>query len=196
MADRFRNWYRIKSARLEGYDYSSIGGYFVTICTRDRKCLFGEIVHGKMKLSAIGEIARQYWQEIPEHFDNTDLDEFVMMPNHVHGIILILQQKPDDCRDVACNVSTHNVSTDSHSKNLAMSAISPKPGSLGTIIRSYKSAVTRWRGKNNYPQFSWQPRFYDHIIRNEKSLAAIRQYIYNNPTKWQIDRENSESVWY
>jgi len=191
MTDRFRNRYRIKSARLEGYDYSAIGGYFVTICTRDRECWFGEIVGGKMQLSVIGEMARQCWQEIPNHFDNTDLDEFVLMPNHVHGIILIIRDV--DGRDVACNVSTDS---DSDSKNMAMSIISPKPGSLATIIRSYKSAVTRWCGKNNCPQFAWQPRFYDHIIRNEKSLIAIRQYIYNNPAKWEIDRENPESVWY
>jgi REP element-mobilizing transposase RayT len=191
MTDRFRNQYRIKSARLEGYDYSSTGGYFVTICTRDREYWFGEIVGGKMQLSAIGEMTNRYWQEIPKHFDNVDLDESVVMPNHVHGIILILRERPDDDRDVACNVST-----DAQSKNLAMSVISPKPGSLGTIMRSYKSAVTRWCGKNSYPQFAWQSRFYDHIIRNEKSLMAIRQYIYNNPAKWEIDRENPESVWY
>lgn len=198
MADRFRSRYRIKSARLEGYDYSAIGGYFVTICTRDRECWFGEIVRGKMQLSEIGKMARQYWQEIAQHFDNVDLDEFVIMPNHVHGVLLIFRDGGRDValrdgRDVACNVSTD---ADTDSKNLAMSAISPKPGSLGTIIRSYKSAVTRWCGKNNYPQFAWQPRFYDHIIRNEKSLMAIRQYIYNNPVKWEIDRENPESVWY
>ncbi len=132
-----------------------------------------------MQLSQVGKIAQKHWQEIPEHFDDVDIDEYVIMPNHVHGIIVI--NKPR--RDVACYVSTNN--DDMHQ---TMSKLSPKPGSLGTIIRSYKSSVTRWCHHFDDDLFRWQPRFYENIIRGEKSLNNVRQYIIHNPAKWLEDQ--------
>ena len=100
----YKNKYRIESTRLPTYDYSSNGYYFVTICTHKKHCYFGKIINAKMQLSQVGKIAQKHWQEIPEHFDGVDIDEYVIMPNHVHGIIVI--NKPR--RDVACYVSTDN----------------------------------------------------------------------------------------
>ena len=172
----FNDRFRVASTRLKGWDYSSTGYYFVTICTRERQCWLGGVVDGFIRLSPVGEIAEKFWGEIPSHSSGVDLDEFVVMPNHLHGIVII-----KDCRrDVACNVSANSNE---------MSAISPKEGSLGAVIRSYKSAVSNWCRKHSY-DFAWQPRFFDEIIRDEKSLEVIREYICNNPLKWELDKDN------
>ena len=174
----FKNKYRTDSIRLKGWDYRNSGYYFVTICTKDRHPYFGQIVKGEMCLSSIGEIATQCWREIPKHHENVDLDEFMIMPNHTHGIVIL-------CNPIG------TLHTPSPQDKSIMSNISPKAGSLSTIIRSYKSAVTRLCGLQGVKQFAWQTRFYDHIIRDEKSLRNIRRYIMNNPAKWELDKENS-----
>lgn len=142
-----------------------------------------------MYLSEIGVIAQTCWREIPEHVQFVRLGSYAIMPNHVHGIIII--DKPHEninkdndggCRDVAYNVSTISKQPPK-TKNNQMSSISPKPGSLPTIIRSYKSAVTK-RAHQIDPDFIWQSRYYDHIIRNSESDYRIRQYIQNNVQNW------------
>jgi putative transposase len=177
----FKNKYRIESARLKGWDYRNAGYYFVTICTKNREHYFGQITDGEMHRSAVCEIAAQCWREIPDHHVGVDLDEFAIMPNHVHGIVVIRE-----------NVETfHGTSLQGKPK---MSEISPKAGSLSVIIRSYKSAVTRLAGLNGFKEFAWQPRFYDHIIRDEPSLNKIRQYIFDNPAKWELDKDNPANL--
>ncbi len=187
----FKNKYRVESARLKNWDYGWNGKYFVTIVTKFRKHYFGEIINGEMDLLEIGKYAKKCWCEIPEHFPFVILDEFQIMPNHIHGIIVL--NKNGDCkqinrnrnrRDVACNVSTITTMDNAiKPQSKTMSDISPKSGSLSTIIRSFKSAVTKFANKNNF-DFGWQPRFYEHIIRDEKSLNRICDYIRNNPKKW------------
>ena len=175
----YKNRYRVESARLKNWDYSANGYYYITICTKDRIHYFGNIINDEMILSKIGNMAYKYWQEIPNHFPFVRLDEFIIMPNHVHGIVVI---KNDTCNveTLQCNVSTD---TDNfHSK------ISPKSKSLSTIIRSYKSICTKTINKSkNEIFFAWQPRFYDHIIKNEKELENMRNYIFYNPQKWAED---------
>jgi putative transposase len=178
----FKNKYRIESARLKGYDYSSPVEYFVTICTGGMIEYFGEVVDGEIKRNAMGEIAHQMWMHIPNHHEHVMLDESIVMPNHVHGIIVLCENNHG--RDVACNVSTGNIAR-----------ISPKRGSLGTIVRSYKSAVSNWCHANGHPDFFWQSRFYDHIIRDEKGLNAIREYIQNNPAQWEYDRNDPSGLY-
>ncbi|MCF7809127.1 MAG: transposase [Candidatus Marinimicrobia bacterium] len=174
---KYRGLYRVASSRLHKWDYRSNSAYFVTICTKGSRHFFGHVTKGQIQLSEIGKIAQEYWREIPKHFRYVDLDAFVIMPNHVHGIIIIDRPR----RDVACNVSTkHHPSTAGDKR---MSSISPKPGSLSTIIRSYKSAVTRDVRKID-PNFTWQARFHDQVIRDPEQHERIRQYILNNPTKW------------
>ena len=178
-SERFRGKYRVESGRLKNWDYGSNGYYFVTICVKNRECIFGNVDDDKMILSKIGKIAEKFLLEIPTHFPFVKLDEFIIMPNHVHGIIII-----DNRRDVACNVSAR-------SNNKIMSIISPKQGSLSSVIRSYKSICTKTINKTqNNINFQWQLRFCDHIIRDEKSLNNIRNYIINNPLNWDKDEEN------
>jgi MSHA biogenesis protein MshO len=181
--DKYQNTYRIDSARLKHYDYANPGLYFVTICTANHEHFFGEIVDGEMQLSPIGVIADVLWHEIKHHTPNIALHEFVVMPNHIHGIIEILEPNiPTNVsrKDVACNVSTCDTTS-------SMSQISPVSGSLGRIIASYKGSVTKHANRLDLA-FSWQPRFYDHIIRDHESLVKIQEYIINNPIKWAEDK--------
>ncbi len=168
---KFKDRYRIESARLHSWDYASPGWYFVTICTKQTKPYFGRIDQESSILNELGQTAHQYWAAIPHHHNNTAIDEYIVMPNHIHGIIIIVE-------------TLHATSL----RPSPMSSISPRTGSLSVIVRSFKSAVTRWARKNDYPNFAWQPRFYDHIIRNETALSRIRTYIQNNPQRWEVDR--------
>ena len=170
-----------QSIRLKNYNYAGNGYYFVTICIQDKQCFFGDVIDGKMQLSSAGKIAQQYWSEIPQHSKHTYLDKFIIMPNHVHGIIII--DNPENPRrnvptgvDNECDLSQ------------TMSKLSPKSGTLSVIIRSYKSSATRSRRQTGDNIFQWQSRFYEHIIRDEKSLNNIRHYIIHNPAKWAEDR--------
>ena len=173
----------MKSIRLPNRNYAANGYYFVTICTHKKQSYFGNIVDGKMQLSSIGKIADKFWLEIPRHSKYAYLDEYIIMPNHIHGIIVI-DNPNNPCRDVACYVPTPN-----DDLSQIMSELSPKTGSLSAIVRSYKSSVTKWCKQNNY-NFTWQPRFYEHIIRHDGSLDNIREYIVNNPLKWFEDKNN------
>ncbi len=192
----YKNKYRIESSRLKHYNYAENGCYFVTICCQDKLCFFGNINAGNMQFSPVGEIADKFWLEIPQHFQDIDIDAFIIMPNHVHGIVIIDHPNGRDVdprsRDVACNVSTKD---DDYNISRVMSDLAPKAGSLSVIIRSYKAVVTRWCRKNGYDNFGWQTRFYDHIIRDEQSLDQIREYIVNNPAKWNKDQDNSANLW-
>jgi putative transposase len=183
----FRNTYRVESTRLKSWDYSWSGCYFVTIVVHDHVCLFGEVQNDRVLLSPLGQAVEVNWGEIPAHHHNVELDEYVVMPNHVHGII-ILNEINDDAkanrRDVQLNVSTDG----------GHSPISPKKGSLPVVVRTFKAAVTTWARANGCERFRWQGRFYEHIIRNENDLHRIRQYIQNNRLRWELDEENPEKM--
>src|SRR3972149_11281080 len=182
--DLYKGKYRIESTRLKEWDYSTNGYYFVTICTKNQECVFGRIADGKMLLTRIGNIAKRLWLEIPEHFKNVELDEFIIMPNHIHGIVIIENQH---CRDAINGVST----TDGGGITLAHNPMLSE-NSLSKIIRWYKGRCTFEINKIQITiHFAWQSRFYDHIIRNEKSLQKIREYIHYNPLKWGIDEYNT-----
>ena len=192
----FKNKYRKDSLRLRNWDYSWHGNYFVTICVKDKnKPWFGEVENEQMELSTIGKITNEFWIEIPKHFFNVRLDAHVIMPNHMHGIIKIeniddsnVETSKSNSRDVALQ----RLYRRGKIKNQRMSEISPKPRSPSAIIRSYKSVVKRWCNKNGYSNFSWQPRFYEHMIRDEKAFYEIREYIQYNPLKWDLDKENPD----
>ncbi|GAX40474.1 hypothetical protein NIES4075_14400 [Tolypothrix sp. NIES-4075] len=184
MKPKFKNKYRVESARLPNRDYAANGLYFVTMCTRDRTCFFGDVIAGKIHLSNIGQIAQQYWAEIPSHFEHTYIDTYIIMPNHVHGIIVI---------DRPYNVETRNFASLQSDESNKFAPL--KPGSLQAIIHAYKSAVTRWCRKNGEDNFAWQSRFYEHIIRADGSVDRIREYIINNPAKWEDDNDNPANLW-
>lgn len=164
------------SIRLKEYDYSQEGYYYVTICTKDRIEYFGKIKIGKMELSTIGEIAQNCWIEIPKHFDNVSLDTFVIMPNHLHGIVVI------ENNGIGIVGACHGMPLQQFAK--------PKSRSLSMIINHFKSAAKRWCNKNNFEHFQWQRNYYEHVIRNEIELNTIREYIINNPVKWEFDKMN------
>jgi len=159
----FENKYRIKSARLKDWDYSSDGYYFVTICTKNKENFFGEIRNKEMFLSPVGAIAEKFWQEIPEHFTNVKLDVFVVMPNHIHGIVII-DNWNEGVETPRRGVST--VDRNPHHKS------EWKPNSLGSIINQFKSVCTK-RVREINPDFAWQPRFHDHIILDDKEHNNI-----------------------
>ncbi|MCP4552324.1 MAG: hypothetical protein GY834_09850 [Bacteroidetes bacterium] len=183
MTDKYQNKYRIPSARLQNWDYGWNAPYFVTICTQNRECYFGDIDGGKIQLSEIGEMAKKYWNEIPEHFPFVKLDAFVVMPNHVHGIIII--NKPDDGRDDE-NVETQNFAS-LQGQTKPKNQFGPQSKNLASIIRGFKIGVTK-NARQIHADFAWQSRFHDHIIRNDKSFEKIKSYIIENPLKWNDDK--------
>ena len=168
-----------RSIRLKGHDYTQPGAYFITLCTQMRQCLFGNVVKSKMQLNYLGHIAFNCWEAIPDHFLHIELDTFVVMPNHLHGILIITDTSVGAWH---CHAPTR----EQFGK--------PVHGSIPTVIGSYKSAVSKninviWHTKG---QSIWQRNFYEHISRDQKSLDHIREYILNNPQRWADDPENSQ----
>jgi putative transposase len=161
-----------KSIRIQGFDYSEQGAYFITIITHKRKCIFGEINHGEMHLSPTGSIVKQIWESIPDHFPQAYVDHFVIMPNHIHGIIELVRAR--------------------HAVPLQYEQFGkPVSGSIPTIIRSFKSTVTRQVNLNRESpgEKVWQRNYYEHVIRNERELQAIYDYLVTNPFNWLKDEE-------
>ena len=185
MSIKYKNKYRIKSTRFRNWDYGWNASYFVTICTYNREHYFGKIINSLMQLSEIGYLADKYWCEIPEHFPFVELGKFVIMPNHIHGIVVI--NKPNDGRfDV---VETQNF-TSLQSQITSKNKFGPQSKNLASIIRGYKIGVTK--NAHKIPlNFKWKSRFYDHIIRNDKSYKSIAEYIKSNPKNWNEDKLNT-----
>jgi putative transposase len=153
-----------RSIRLKGYDYSQPGAYFLTICTHNREVMFGEIVNGEMKSNEYGEIVLARWHDLPNHHAHLELDAFVVMPNHVHGIVIIKDVRP---------IERH---------------------SLSEIVRGFKTfssqQINKKRGTAGIPV--WQRNYWEHVVRNQEALNRIRNYILTNPERWHLDRENPE----
>jgi putative transposase len=187
MSDRFQNKYRIESAQLKHWDYGKNAMYFLTIYTQNREYFFGDVVYGNMVLNNVGEIANDCRLEIPTHFPFVKLKNHVVMPNHIHGIVMI--DKPDDGRFDGRNVETQNFASlqpyqpDSNTKN----QFGPQSKNLASIVRGFKIGVTKNARLIN-PDFAWQTRFHDHIIRNDESFHRISEYIINNPGNWSKDQ--------
>ncbi|SKB14936.1 conserved hypothetical protein [Planktothrix sp. PCC 11201] len=171
-----------QSIRLRGYDYSQAGAYFLTTCAQDRKCVFGTIENGVMIANEFGDIVYEYWQKIPEHFPNIEIDLAVVMPNHFHGILVIGDRyfDNDDSRDGGKTPPLR------------------KP-ILGQIVGYFKYQTTKSINKirNQMGVKIWQRNYYDHIIRTEESLENLREYILHNPLRWDIDQlhPNNPSKW-
>jgi len=166
-----------KPNRLKNYDYSRDGFYFVTVCTYNRNWYFGEIQNGQMRLNQYGEIVKQQWLWLQEQYPYIEHDQYVIMPNHVHGIVLIN-------RSAAANVGN------SRDCSLQKSKIK----SLSELMGSFKTTSSKLIHRAGSHEFKWQKSFYDHIIRNDRSLENIRKYIANNPLKWEYDQENINDI--
>ena len=166
-----------KTIRFQGYDYSQEGLYFVTLCCRDKVCRFGKVQIGEMVLNEMGEIAKQCWLDIPNHFPHMVLHEFIIMPNHVHGILEIVE-----------DVGANNYSPENE-------IISRSPSkTIGSAVRGFKIGVTKWFNTHRAKDFSplqtksiWQRNYYEHIIRNDHSYKNISDYIKSNPSNWLQD---------
>jgi len=176
-----------KQNRLDVWDYSEDGYYFVTVCIEDHREIFGKVVNEEMVLSEYGKIVWECWKEILDHFENVELDEFIVMPNHVHGIIIIGCDPENFQINGVLPVGDAYVGT-RHALSLPGNR---KYQKLPVIIGSFKSAVTH-RINMLQPElkFRWQRSFYDHIIRGEKTLERIREYVRYNAIKWELDQEN------
>jgi len=177
-----------RSIRLKGYDYSQVGAYFVTICTQDRICWLGDVVDGEMRLNASGQMVCTAWNDLPNRYANIELDAFVAMPNHIHGII-ILYGRGESC----IRPASGDQQTGDH-KDRPYGTLND---SVGRIVQAFKSITThhyingvRRHDWNPFSGKLWQRNYYEHIIRSEESLNHIRQYILDNPLRWEFDREN------
>ena len=162
--------------RLREYDYASAGAYFVTVCTRNRECLFGDVVGEEVVLNAYDHIVVSCWNELPVHYLHCVVDTFVVMPNHVHGIVFL--------------------NADKSSVGAGFKPAQTPPHGLPEIVRGFKTfSARRINARRKTPGLSvWQRNYYEHVIRNEESLNRIRQYIADNPTRWGLDRENPEGT--
>lgn len=206
MQNKFQNKYRIPSARLQTWDYANNGAYFITICTQNREHFFGNIKNGIMQLSEIGKLAAQFWYEIPNHFSMVELGNFVVMPNHVHGILIM--NHPVETRLIASDNNNETIdeirlnASDNENSNIneTRSIASLEDGTGGfsgnknPMLNDNISKIVRWyKGRCSFecrkfnPNFGWQSRFHDHIIRNSESFEKIQHYIEQNPSKWKED---------
>jgi len=227
--EKYKNKYRIPTNRLPGYDYGSNGCYYVTICTKNREHYFGEIgmetddgqsqahnvethncaslhrQHGAvLHATEIGKIAEKFWSEIPDHYPFVILDQFVIMPNHIHGILFFNkndvethncaspQPQTDNVQPQTPDVQTHNCASLRRCTSLQSNKFGPQSQNLGAVIRGFKSSLKRYANENNI-DFAWQERFYDNIIRDNQGLNNVRQYIFNNPQNWYQDELNGEN---
>ena len=196
MDEKYKNKYRIESARAAWWNYGWVGAYFITICTRNKIHFFGEVKNHRMILSPLGVLANVFWHEIPNHASNVDLGTFVVMPNHFHGILIICP--PDSAPPAPPPVQTrHALSPPNEFQIETRHALSLRPtpnpaanrfrnqgkNTVSSLVGSYKSAVTRHANRLGL-EFAWQPRFHDHIIRNDTEYQRINDYIENNPLNW------------
>lgn len=196
-----------RSIRLREYDYSTTGAYFVTICAQGRECLFGEVRDGAMNLNDSGCMLSEGWLKLPDKFPDVALDEYVIMPNHFHGIIVL--NEPDDDVDrrgeprvrppLKCEHKDHG-----EHKNQGEHKVRPygtAEGSVGRIVQAFKSMTTNAYihgvNEHGWPLFAgrlWQRNYYERVIRDERELDAARKYIFENPIKWDLDRENPQNA--
>jgi len=185
--DKFQNKYRIPSARLQQWDYRWAGSYFITICTQDRIHYFGTIENQQVQLSHVGIIADLLWHQIPHHAQNIELGPYVIMPNHVHGILIITTNEGNGNIETGHTVETGHALSLQQQQTIGQQRFQNiGRNSISSIVGSYKSAVTRHAHRLGFV-FDWQTRFHDHIIRNEESFQKISNYIVNNPANWQED---------
>jgi REP element-mobilizing transposase RayT len=184
-----------RSIRLKGYDYSQSGFYFVTLVTYQRQCLFGEITGDLMHLSNEGELVGRVWLELPRHFPHISMGEFVIMPNHLHGIIIIQDGESSAQRQGEASTDT-NPSIPHTQEGACFDPTGTAPGSLAAIIQNFKSVSTR---KINQARCIrglpvWQRNYYEHIVRDEAEFQRIATYILNNPLMWNEDQENPHNT--
>ena len=171
-----RRFPRRRSVRLSDFDYSQPGSYFLTICSARRQCIFGSLANGTLVETALGRIVRVCWQPIPEHFPHVETDDFVLMPNHLHAILNI--KRPS----ALCG------------RHASEALSSPSTGSVPTIVRTFKAAVTRQARELGVITTVWQSGYFEHVIRDAKEYAEISNYIALNPLRWRFDESHPKFI--
>jgi hypothetical protein len=213
---KFQDRFRMASSRAAWWDYSTDGIYFITICTAGDVHYFGQIVNAVMGLSELGWVAHNCWMEIPTHFPFVKLDVFVVMPNHIHGIVIVekngtpnfIGRDNADCSEMnvaemqnfGLDITKGNEMNEVETQNFASlqvplptrrlkvnNTFGPQTKNLGSIIRGYKIGVKKYATFHGI-EFSWQPRYYDRIIRNQEEYERVTHYIKNNVVQWEKDR--------
>jgi len=186
-----------RSIRLRDYDYSSAGAYFFTLCVQSRECLFGDIVDGDMMLNDAGRMIQVIWEALPERFHFAQLDEFRVMPNHFHGIVILNHGRGESCIRPVSLDSTDGDGEDQNQGEHKVRPYGTGENSLGRVIQAFKSLTTLAyvKGVNHltWPPFPcnlWQRNYYERVIRNHNELTRARDYVVNNPMKWRMDKEN------
>jgi putative transposase len=189
MTDLFKNKYRIQTTRLQNWDYGNNAPYFITVCAKNRFHYFGEIENNEMNLNEIGSLAEHFWKEIPIKFPYAKLDDFIVMPNHIHGILFI--EKPVETQFIASNIDND---FNSEETRLIASLQGGITKNMNPMLNENISRIIRWyKGRCSFEirklniNFDWQPRFHDHIIRDSNSFERIKNYIVNNPYSWETD---------
>ncbi len=195
MKDRKKH-YR-KSIRLINYDYSKIGYYYVTICTKDRKCILGEIENESILLNKTGKIVKECLENVANHYDDVELDEYCIMPNHIHGVIKIrrglIHQTPNNS-EKEINKNQRILGMINHAPTTDWMLMKNVNITLGKIVRYFKAHATKTIHDYSKDDFKWQRNYYEHIIRNDEDLNKIREYINNNPYNWDDDRNNPNNL--
>jgi len=203
----FENRYRVESSRLADWDYSSRGWYFVTLCTKGKKCSLGRAVDGQIILSDAGAIAEAEIKSVATHYENVIIDRFVVMPSHVHAIVVIEGDhvycpnppengEPSALLSVLCNERHDNRQEVARAGDAAsrVSTGGIQARSLANVVGGYKAGVSRICHAKGISGFAWQARFYDHILRSNASVNAVREYIDHNPQNWLLDPDNPGSA--
>lgn len=185
LEDKYKNKYKTDSIRLKNWDYSAKGFYFITIAVKNRENILGNIDNEKMILNEYGYIVNNHWENLANHYNNIKLDEFIIMPNHIHGIIIINNndvntQHPADTSHPVENVKTNN---DKYTRRKMLI-----PKIIGRFKMNTSKLINIKRGTQGNP--FWQRNYYDRIIRTEKELENVRNYIKNNPVNWKKDKYN------
>ncbi len=189
MSGKFRNKYRISSTRLQSWNYGWKGIYFITICTKNRQEYFGSIINSRIELTCTGVLAYIFWNEIKNHTENVIPGEFIIMPNHIHGLLNLTGNNTDikdtyAGRDKACLVST---ATNIMDKTIGQQRFQNQgKNTISSVVGSYKSVVSKYANRLGY-DFAWQSRFFDRIIRDTRELDQVKKYIINNPANWRSD---------
>ena len=192
--DNRRGTHHRQSTRLPYYDYSQSGAYFVTLVAHNRACLFGEVCDGAVRLNALGQIVDQMWMEIPDHFPGVSAAEYVVMPNHVHGIIMISNQDVNAMHDLGGDDETiHRIYVGARHASPLRKPRGVQSRSLGAIIGSFKSAVTKKIHQMEACKNVriWQRNYHERVIRDDREYEEIANYIVANPSNWELDREFS-----
>jgi REP element-mobilizing transposase RayT len=184
-----------RSIRLRDYDYSQAGMYFVTICVQDRLCLFGEITEEQMVLSDAGQMVQTVWDEITYYYSGVETDAFTIMPNHIHGIIVLAGATPRGCPSSV--MSNDQFARTAHGRPMGAAPMSAL--SLPDMVHRFKTMTSKRYldgvKKHDWPMFPgklWQRNYYERVIRNDEELMSIREYILTNPARWAMDKENPE----